>query len=674
MSCASSGRPGEMSATAAGFQPLEQVPVHGRAIGHSVLRGALLFFLAAKLLWVLAPAAVMGVPRLGDDALVYLWNGANSVVHPYTQSAAVQDILRLRGETAATSDLDRARARVTMRTTGVSASPFALATGALLQTGLSHRAVFAWMEAFIALCLALGVTFCLRHVAGPAGTAGALALLALAILPNQGLHYLVPSVLTLSIGLVLWTVVLQQRGGAALVLLLAVLMLLVHPIGPVYVLVAAALVAAKAILHRRLGRAAWLHLAALGLSWPLWRGILAASGASEPPTTGLGGLSLSAVPVNVAGLLAHLKSLALQQPVLAVLLVLGLAVAVIERKRNGDAFVLAGVLLAVVLSTVLVDIPGYPGELPSRALIGLVIVCSGLGAGWVLQRMRRLAHPRRWVALGLVLAWSLQAPQFVTLAFANINSRHQIYDSALLQHEIAQLPDGAGVVWVDTDVALMGGLLAGAARLHAAPYPMIGGTASITKALDGAAPVFVATTSPERLNGLSSVGAWSLQPRYYGYDLRRYRRVSVYARGDSGLPHFVRLQGADAAAARVTSGPHACTVAPAASTQAGWYRIAGCEPRGELHIAGAGERVQVTGLSMGPPDPARPWPWGQQGLRLRAEPRPDGDAAEVLFDWSFLLGPQVAARLQSELGPLSLVSSASGIVWLKAGVPTEAKP
>lgn len=38
-----------------------------------VLIGAILFFVLIKTLWAVTPAYLMGSPRLGDDALVYLW-------------------------------------------------------------------------------------------------------------------------------------------------------------------------------------------------------------------------------------------------------------------------------------------------------------------------------------------------------------------------------------------------------------------------------------------------------------------------------------------------------------------------------------------------------------------------------------------------------------------------
>ena len=638
------------------------------------LQAAVTFFLLAKLLWLLVPAAVMGLPRLGDDALVCLWSGASSVAQPRTDAPAIQDILRLRSQPTASADLDHSRARVTMRTTGVSASPVALATGALLALGLNDKVVFALIEALVALCLAVGVATCVTHVAGGGPAAGVLALLALALLPNQGLHYLVPSVLTLALGLLLWTVVLQQRRGWLPVLSLALLMLLVHPIGPVYVLVAAALIVGTALLQKRLSRTGGVQLGALAASWPLWQAILAATGARAPATTGLGGFSITAIPANFAGLLKHVQALATGEPVLALLLVIGLVAAVRRRRHNRDAFVLVGVLLGVVLSTVVVDLPGYPGELPSRALIALLIVASGVGIGWVLQRLGGFAHPRRWLALGLVLALGLQVPQFAGLAFGNINSRHQIYDSGQLAQEVAQLPAQAAVVWMDTDVALMAGLLAGADRVHAIPYPMVAPDAPLAAAIPRAAAVFVATSTPERLNGLASLGAWSLQPRFYGYDFDHYRRVSLYGSPGAALPAFVRLQGGNPAGAQVTAGERGCALLPLAAAEAHWFRIADCAFGDVLHIESRDPDLRLTGLSRKAPDPARPWPWGEDGLRLRAEPRAGGEAAELQFGWPYLFGPAVASRLRSELGPLTLVSSASGIIWLRAGAPARETP
>lgn len=628
------------------------------------------FFIAVKLLWVLLPAAVMGLPRLGDDALVYLWKSASTVLEDRSAAPAIQDIDRLRAAPAQTPELEFNKARVTMRTTGATASPVALLTGQLVRFGWSPKAAFAAMEAVIAICLGLAMAFFLHGLVGNVGAGCALAVLAVAILPNQGLQYMIASVMVLAMGLVLWALLLHGGRRAVLAPPVAVLMLFTHPIGPLYVLVGVALVMGKALVRHRKPAHTALQVGLLALSVPVWRLIESAMGAHEPRTGGLGGFSLDTVPANVKGLQHHVQTLVLTQPVIFILLVTGLVLAVRRWRENMNAALLAVVLTGVVLSTVIVDLPGYPGELPSRALVALVIVSAGLSAAWLGQLLARFADGRSWLLAGLVVIILTQVPLFVHEAFANINSRHQIYDPILLRQEVAELPPGATIVWPDTDIALMAGLLAGADRLHAVPYRMLSGPADLKAATAGASEIFVAAAAPERLNGLSTVGAWSLQPRYHGYGFDHFRQVNLEAPPGTRMPGFLRLEGASASTANVSDGSRTCDLVVARAEEPGWYKVEGCGPNGILRVESEEKALRLTGLSMAQPDVRRPWPWGQEGLRLKAQPRDSAEAAELLFDLAYLLGPFAAAGLQSELGPWTLVSSRSGIVWLRAGVST----
>src|SRR3546814_11553806 len=65
--------------------------------GKILLSCGLSIFLIVKVVWAVAPTQIMGLPRLGDDALVYVWSGANSAFASLSDSHAVRDIERLYG-------------------------------------------------------------------------------------------------------------------------------------------------------------------------------------------------------------------------------------------------------------------------------------------------------------------------------------------------------------------------------------------------------------------------------------------------------------------------------------------------------------------------------------------------------------------------------------------------
>jgi hypothetical protein len=639
------------------------------------LARAILLFALVKLAWVFVAPLAMGLPRLGDDALVYLWTGVSTVAESRLEQPAIRDIVQLRQDDAnAPAALDAARARVAMRTTGVSASPVAFLTGAFLHAGAGHELAFALLEAAIGLWLCAGIAYCLAQLVGRGAAAGSLALLAFAILPNQGLHYLVPSVFVLATALVLWATVLKHPARWPLVLLLALAMLLTHPIGPVYLLVAVALVLGQVLLDRHVTAARAASLGALVAAVPLWLAINAATGVRAPMTTGLGGLSFTAVPANIAGVAGHLKTLILTQPALFALLLIGLGVAARQRRANPDAFLLAGVLTGVVLTTVIVDVPGYPGELPSRALIGLVIVCTGIAAAWGLEASRAMRRRGLWIAGAIGLAWATQLPLFASYGIGNINSRHQIYGGKALRAEISQLPSDAAIVWLDTDVALMAGLLEGADRLRAVPYPMLANPAELRARTAGASAVFLATTPPERLNGMALLRSWSLRPRFYGWGFDQYRNIVLDAAGAAGLPQFLRVEGGDVRALRLTAANGVrCSIQAAAGADAGWYALTGCADQQQLRLESSNPRLRLTGLALRSPAPACAWPWGEAGLHVTAEPRRGGEHSVLPFSYAYLLGESTARAVQSQLGPLSVSSCRSGLIWLQAGATT-AKP
>jgi hypothetical protein len=630
---------------------------------------AIALFVCVKFFWVLAPAHPMGVPRLGDDALVYLWTGASTVFSPKVATPAVRSIEHYRGLSDSPSvALDADRARVAMRTTGVSSSPLALLTGLTLLSGLSQKVAFAVIEALVALALAAGIAYGMAAYYGRAAAAGTLAVLAFALLPNQGLQYLVPSVFVLAAALGLWALALKKDRSEWMMFALALLMLLSHTIGQVYVLAALAMLAGRSLLLRSISRDTLIKCAALVMAVIAWRAANWILEARAPATSGLGGISLEMIPRNLAGLARHLVTLAKTQPLIALLLVAGLWRAMTGWRHNRDSFILVGVLAGVTVTTLAVDIPGYPGELPSRALIALTIACCAASFQWGFALLAPRPGLRKPVLAVLALAVALQVPAFVEQLYANINSRHQLYQDDLLRAEVRRLPDDATVVWVDTDLAMMAGLLEGAERLRFVPYRMLGGQEALRESIAGTKDVYVATSFPERLNGASTIGARTLSKRYYGYGFDLFRRVSLYADAPNALPAYVRVEGGGGQLEVQSGTGTRCVLEPAAHASPGWHKLAGCENALALHFEG-GRQLKITGLSMNQPIDASPWPWGAAGLRIRAEPRDGGEAAELAFALPNLLGTDLAASLQRHAGTLSVISSESGVIWLRAAGP-----
>lgn len=640
-------------------------------ISHKLYWGVILLFLIVKLVWVMAPTFSMGIPRLGDDALVYLWKGVSSVHSPKEQLPAIQDVIHLRQlKDSPDAALDFERTRVTMRTTGLTSSPLLIATGGLLSLGINQKMAFALMELITSIVLALSIAISVSRLLGKESATLVLILLTFAILPNQGIHYLIPSVFALSLALLLWTSVLKHERAWLTQSLLAVLMLLTHPIGPVYILIALALVLGRVVFNRQITQTALTSVVVLSFSVLLWLGINWLVGTKDPATSGMGGVSLVTVGENLTGLAKVLMQLFSMQAVLGFLLLLGLGVTAIAPGKDPDSRLLITVLLAAFITTVIIDIPGYPGDLPSRILVALVVFSVGVAIKWLLEKLRQFKVTPQWGILVLAVCIASQLPFFVTYFYHNLNMRHQLLDENVLRAELKALPKNATIAWADTDTLMMAALLEGAGRYHFIPLPMVEGTPALRSEMNKAESLYIAAAFPERLNGLSILGWRSLEPRYYGYGFEAYRRVTLLFEAGVMGDFFLRVSGgrADELQLSADGQERMCNVENMVvnGDDELWVKVSDCGRSHAIHIESTNTALQITGLSLAEPSGKIRWPWGANGLTLKGEPRnPARGGIEVKFDFPYLFGESVAKELSRNIEHMVPLSDISGVVWLR---------
>ena len=199
---------------------------------------AALIFLVVKIFWVSIPAYSMGGARLGDDSLVYLLSGKSNILNP-TPHQRIQLEIRSLGNTLLSDDsLEFNRARVLMRNTFVAATPYALIAEAVEGMNFSIKVTFMVLEIMVAAILTYSIWFFTRIIFNDEISALVLLCLSFAILPNQGLHYLVPSVLTLSFGVMLWGKVINGKDHIFSIFLVSFLLMASHQIGLFYLAVA----------------------------------------------------------------------------------------------------------------------------------------------------------------------------------------------------------------------------------------------------------------------------------------------------------------------------------------------------------------------------------------------------------------------------------------------------
>lgn len=634
---------------------------------HRMLGLACLFFLLVKGLWVLLPVQAMGVPRLGDDSLVYLFTGVSTVLDPKMDTPAVQDILALRQMRESNdSALDFLRARTTMRVTYVAASPFAMVTGLLVKAGLSHKAAFAGAELIVAVGLTAALAAIGTALFGPAGGVMALTLLAFAILPMQGLHYLVPGVLALALGLLLLAEICRPRARLPVLLVLAVVLGLTHTIGTVYIALAIAFAALLPVARHRALVVNWRVLATLVLGACAAWAFVRLSGGRAPATSGTGGLSLTGFLTNLRFGLGYVGQSIATQPVTWALGCAGLVLTV--RARRIEPLVLLFLLLGLFGAACLFEIPGYPGELAARVLVFVLVflaAASGVAMVWAYGASRIL------FAAALVLVagqTAVQAHATWLLLVDNMNSRAEIEDGPAIRADLAALPDGASILWTDPDISMMAAFIEGGTRFHAVPYPMIERSPERKDILARFRPAYIAAPIPKSFNTTARAGATHFSPRRYGVSFADFRTLQIRLPQQAGERVYLRLSQAPAqhelTLVAGNGGAGCAAKAGELMHQDGklWLPVAldGCPAGTILTLSSDSPRLALLGLSFGPPQKRVNWPWGSTA-RVVAEAREeDGLKVALVFDWPTLLGRDLAREAEPVL-----LSDESGIVWLK---------
>lgn len=624
---------------------------------------ALVWILLTKVFWILGPTSAMGIPRLGDDSLVYLWTGASSVVHSQLGSNAIQDIVSIRNlADNPTPELDFARARVTMRVASAIASPYAITTGILLDSGLPLKYVTAVMELLVFLVFLAGLIYFGLRRFGYGPNAIVLVFLSFALLPNQGIHFLVPSVLTMSCALVLYSIILD-KGSAFFVFVLTPFMLLIHTIAQIYLLLALLILLIESIDKKKITRDSLQYVVGIALGFLVWLAMAKLSGVTYAKTSGMGGVELSQFFSNFLGFLQLLKEFLFNQPVLVILLVYGL---VYSYKLSDQ---IQRFLLALVLGMVasfLINIPGYPSDLTTRLFVPFSILLFYSASLQLWQKLKiinlRFASP---LVLFLLFVLTAEAKPFFGYFFDNINQRYQIIHEDLMRAELMDLPKQADVIWLDGDIQMMYGLLLGGGNLHFIPYTTVKKTDYLRELIKSPKDFFIAAPFPERLNGTSSLkGSFSLMPRFYGYRFDQYKKVSLYFDSSLNQKLFIRMEGNNQTIRVSTENGLNCKINPL-NNYPTWFEVKSCSGE-SIHVESQSSETRFLGLQLANFNPNQSWPWGNSNIRLRAEPSHlTHDVSEVKFGWESFLGKDLVDDFSNQTDRMTVKTDQSGVIWIQ---------
>ena len=624
-------------------------------------------FFVVKILWVVLPTFSMGIPRLGDDSLVYLWAGKASFDHNQVSQQGIKDIAAIRESSDVISkETDYSRARVTMRTAGVSASPLYIGMGYILNFGVTQKTLFAIMEISICLLLGFGLAYFLSGLVGASGTSFALGLLIFSIFPNQGIHYLIPSVCALAIFLILLRVVFFE-GVYFYKFVLGFLLLFIHTIGQVYLLFSIMLIFSQQLVKDKFSRDGLYSIALLVFCAILFRLITPLIGAIQPPTSGMGGINLSQYGSNFIGFFRLLSVFVTTQPLMTFFTSLGCLIILFNFRKNINLSLTWGGFLILLFASLLVDIPGYPADLASRVLVPFVILCLGISGKWIFEKLKSKNSMIFFVLASAVIVVFTQVPYFLEYFFTNLNSRYQVLNENILEKDLKKIQIDSKIIWLDSDTQMMTGFLKGAAVFNTIPYIMVAKTKMLHDMIAKSNNFFYVLPYPESLNGLSAIQSRSLEPRYYGYGFDHFESISVlsdkerlgriYIRTINALPEdFIVFSG---------SSENKCSLEKIkTSNNKTWFMLSGCNDSLIIDIKSVNQKVKLIGLSFDLPRNELSWPWGRGGFKLIAKPRDKNiQALAVRFDLEWLLGKSAYEDLQPYLNKSKIIKDEGGFIW-----------
>lgn len=353
--------------------------------GRLICLGGLAMYLLIQGALMNRPLANWSLTPELDDSLTYVLKTRQMQECFWQNCPALDDLWQQLNEPtsdpAAAQQLNLARSRLFP----VYHPLFSLILLGLTKTGLGLLAAYQWLWRLSPLVFGLAFTYLLTKLTRPAATGVALALLALKIFPDTGLHHLVPSNLTMAGAVIVWARIISRQGWAPLTLgLSAVLLPAMHPVGVLYSIVSIGLALALAGPHHRkkvLLVVGFMILAISSLfvisSWV--KGIALVKFTIIPqvpnPVTYILGGALKNLQAVIVGIIRSEGSLFGAAPLFLAAVVLGLLTLPPE-KRRGTVTIL--VLNALLLFGMLFYVSSHPGDVILRLWIPLVVILFGL--------------------------------------------------------------------------------------------------------------------------------------------------------------------------------------------------------------------------------------------------------------------------------------------------------
>ena len=213
-----------------------------RLISCLVLIGGLIIYVGVQGALVNIPLWNRSMPPELDDSLTYILKTKQMQESLFQVAPALEDLRRQLYAPSDNPEVARQRTLAGSRIFPFYHPLFSIILIGLNKLGLEFITAFKLVWSLGPLIFGLALAYFLTRLFG-AGAAGlALALLAFKVFPDTGLHYVVPSNLTMALALIIWGRLVRCQGKAPWTLALGSLALVtMHPIGAIYAVMSVAL-------------------------------------------------------------------------------------------------------------------------------------------------------------------------------------------------------------------------------------------------------------------------------------------------------------------------------------------------------------------------------------------------------------------------------------------------
>ncbi|MBI5882786.1 MAG: hypothetical protein HZB91_06750 [Elusimicrobia bacterium] len=634
----------------------------------TLMLGGAGLFLGARLYMVFISAWLMGVPRLGDDAMLYVSKGVGFYRGYNHDSPLAKSFYEQVGSQNDRSEAQRKiNWRIANQALGGATFTHDVFTGLVYKLLGNAKWTFAVTETAVALTMSACLLLFMKTFFGESAAGLSMLVLGCLLLPAQGIHYLIPSTLALSLGLLLMSFAATDPKPLPRLLLSSFLLCFLHNMGYVWICIAFALGALE--LRARRGRPQDLCRLGAALFSPLLlkMALVSRIGFFSTPQRALAPPSPHMTAVLSDNLSAFWHHLALRDPFFKLYLALaaGLAIRQFLRGRlDSRQKALAGLFLSALGASFFVHIPFYPSEVAFRVFTAFNLPLAGIFSCAVIAAQQAAARPlRRLMKAAIAGLVILAAYQFNGYVFAN--TRPFVIHDAPYRRVLETLdPRIHSLLFLETEYSFRQSVINGDERFTSYQWPLLSSQDAGPDYIFGKRPNVMILPVPESLNSANLSPHGRLIPREIGLAGAVVHRAIIEVGEGSRQPVYllIKNKGAESILNVSASGDRRAVRVPARSTSNIRIDPAG---RGLIEVTfHPRSSVWLSGISTGrPAGPSTLWPWGE-AIKLEYAFYPDDATRGGTVDFSpgGLLKQWDASRLAERLKSLRPLSDASGLI------------